>query len=101
MHYNKLVRDQIPEIIRNKGENPRVHIADDQEYQKAIFEKLSEEITEFQENPCEEEMADILEVLSAMTHFLKMDWSQVQVIQKKKCEERGGFDERIILDEVS
>ena len=40
MEYTKLVRDKIPEIIRNKGETPIIHIAEPKEYEQALRLKL-------------------------------------------------------------
>ena len=38
--YNKLVRDKIPEIISNNGENPKIRILDNIEYKKELDRKL-------------------------------------------------------------
>jgi len=98
MEYNKLVRDRIPEIIREKGETPVTHIADDREYGEALREKLHEEIAEFLEVPSAEEAADILEVLHALCAHAGVDLSRLDAVRDKKRTERGGFVERIILE---
>jgi len=41
--YNKLVRDKIPEIIRQKGEIPTTVQLDDEEYFNALNQKLQVE----------------------------------------------------------
>ena len=100
MKYNKLVRDKIPEIIKNKGATPITHIANDEEYWQKLKEKLQEEVNEFIEDSNEEELADILEVIHAICDFKNFDKEKLELLRKKKAEERGGFRERIILDEI-
>lgn len=99
MKYNKLVRDKIPEIIKNKGSNPITHIADDAEYWLKLKEKLTEEVKEFLESEAEEELADIEEVLKTIYEYRNIDPADIETLRKKKSEERGGFKEKIILEE--
>ncbi len=100
MKYNKLVRDKIPEIIKEKGKNPVTHKASEEEYWPKLKEKLQEEVNEFLEESNEEELSDILEVIDSICDFKNFDKSKLNEIKKKKKEERGGFEGRIILDEV-
>ena len=101
MKYNKLVRDKIPEIIKQKGLNHLTHIANNEEYWQKLKEKLKEEVDELLEEDNEEELADILEVIHAIYDFKNIDKEKLENIRKKKTEERGEFKERIILDEVN
>ncbi len=100
MKYGKLVRDRIPEIIKNKGAVPVTHIADDEEYWQKLKEKLKEEVDEFIEDSNEEELADILEVIYTICDFKNFDREEVELLRKRKAEERGGFRNKIILDEI-
>ena len=100
MKYNKLVRDKIPEIIKNKGEIPITHIAGNEEYWQKLKEKLKEEVDEFLKDGNEEELADILEIIYAICDFKKIDKNELELLRKKKAEERGGFKYKIILDET-
>jgi len=98
MEFNKLVRDKIPEIIKSRGDVPFVHIATEKEYEDALVAKLGEEIKEFLADPSAEEVADILEVLHTICNLKKISLNNIEEIRKKKVEERGEFEQRIILE---
>lgn len=99
MKYNKLVRDNILEVIRYKGGNPLFHIASDEEYWLKLKEKLQEEVNEFLESEKVEEIADIMEVIEAILIYRRISSSQILKIKKKKFEERGSFNKKIVLEE--
>ena len=98
MEYNKLVRDRIPEIIKEAGKECAYHVADEKEYYAKLRDKLREEVEEFLEDPCLEEAADILEVLEAILSREK--YRSVRAEQIAKRVTRGGFEKRIILEAV-
>lgn len=101
MEYNKLVRDKIPEIIREKGAIPKIHVASEEEYGTKLREKLSEEVQEYLEDPCIEELADILEVVYALCSLKGISKKKLEKVREKKVFERGGFEQKIILESTN
>lgn len=99
MKYNKLVRDNIPEYIKSKGEAVVFHVASSQEYWQKLKEKLQEEMQEFLAEESVDELADMLEVIDAILDFKKFDWQKLEEVKIKKAKEKGKFNNRIILDE--
>lgn len=99
MRYDKLVRDRIPDIIRAKGESCVTHVADDAEYEIKLFEKLREEAEELIRDKSIGEIADVLEVIDAIAEFKGFPKKEVETVKQKKFGERGGFSDRIILEE--
>jgi len=98
--YNKLVRDKIPQIIREDGRIPVTHIADDDEYRQMLIAKLAEEVSEFSESGAAEELADVLEVVRALCQCHGHSIEDIEQLRVSKRQERGGFEDRIILEEV-
>jgi len=100
MRYDKLVRDLIPEIIHSKGGQPVIHVASEQEYETKLRAKLQEEVNEYLENGNPEELADIMEVLYALGALKNHTPEQLEALRAAKAAERGGFTERVILEEA-
>jgi predicted house-cleaning noncanonical NTP pyrophosphatase (MazG superfamily) len=98
--YDKLVRDEIPEIIRGNGEDPTVHVADDEEYERRLREKLVEEAEEFAESGDSEELADVLAVVKAYREHAELPADRLEELLVAKAAERGGFADRIVLERV-
>ena len=98
--YNKLVRDKIPEIIREKGAKPSTHTALDAEYKTKLNEKLKEEVEEYLESETSEELADIIEVIYAICRLKGLDNKELEEMRKRKADEKGRFDKKTILEYV-
>ena len=101
--YNKLVRDNIPEIIESKGEKPVVSILDDIKYKEELEKKLYEEYKEVIEASGDdrvEELADMIEVIRALAKLENKTLNEIIEIAKEKSEKRGAFDKKIFLEKV-
>ena len=95
--YNKLVRDKIPEMIRNNGETPNVRILSDEEYLLSLEQKLDEEVAEYHRDKNAEELADILEVVFALADAIDCSRDELLKIYQHKHDARGGFEKRYYL----
>jgi predicted house-cleaning noncanonical NTP pyrophosphatase (MazG superfamily) len=95
--YNKLVRDKIPELIRRQGREPMTRVLTDEEFARCLSEKLDEEVAEFHRDQNIEELADILEVVFALTATLGASRDELMDVYEKKHEALGGFEDRVFL----
>ena len=102
--YNKLVRDNIPDIISADGRNPITRILSDAKYKDALEKKLYEEYQEVLEATDSsdriEELADMLEVIISIAKLDNKQLDDVIDAANKKRKKRGGFDKKIFLERV-
>jgi predicted house-cleaning noncanonical NTP pyrophosphatase (MazG superfamily) len=99
--YNKLVRDKIPEIIKDKDGVCTYHTASDIEFHQKLSEKLEEEVREFIASETIDEAADILEVLYSFGVMHGYTLDQIEAKRLQKREAKGGFENKIVLEEAS
>lgn len=98
--YDKLVRDRVPAVIRDDGERPVTHVAGDEEYERRLAEKLVEEAREYRESQDTGELADVLAVVEALCEYRGIDADRLDALRLEKAEERGRFEQRIVLERV-
>ncbi|MBR6392702.1 MAG: nucleoside triphosphate pyrophosphohydrolase [Eubacterium sp.] len=98
--YNKLVRDNIPEIIENNGQSAKTVILDSEKYTVALEKKLKEETKEYLHSREIMELADILEVVEALAKNQGSSFDEILELKKQKQEKNGAFDKKIFLVSV-
>ncbi len=96
----KLVRDRIPEIMRNAGLDPNISVGKGKHYSFLLYSKMVEELGEFIDNPSPEEAADIYEVFVTLIRQHGLSFLDVATIANEKREKRGGFEEGFVLHGV-
>lgn len=99
--YNKLVRDNIPDIIKNNHQSAVTEILSEGDYKVCLENKLREETQEYLESGEAAELADILEVVEALGKLQKLSLDDLMTIKREKQMKNGAFDKRIFLREVT
>ena len=101
--YNKLVRDNIPSIIKGNGATPITRILNEEEYKKELEKKLYEEYNEVLEASGEdriEELADMIEVIKYLAKLEGKELGDVIKTADEKSTKRGAFNDKIFLEKV-
>lgn len=98
--YNKLVRDNIPDIIKNNGDTPITRILEHNEYIACLYKKLQEEVNEYIKDDNIEELCDVLEVLEAIISAKSFSKDEIKRTKHKKAEKNGAFKDKIFLEKV-
>ena len=100
MRHDKLVRDFIPQLIEDDGNEPIIRKLENEEYFQALKDKLNEEVSEYIESEDPEELADVIEIIRALINHHSMTYDELETSRETKKEERGAYEERIFLEEV-
>lgn len=98
--YNKLVRDKIPENISLSGRKCNYKILNDKDYLQELDNKLFEEAHEFVEEHSVEELADLIEVISAIMKCRNISLDDVNRARQFKNSKNGSFNDRVFLVDV-
>ena len=101
--YDKLVRDNIPDIIRKNDEEPIIEVLDNERYKEELERKLQEECMEVvnsKGNDRIEELADLLEVMYSLVELEDKTIEDVEKVRIEKKLKRGGFSNKIYLKGV-
>lgn len=102
--YEKLVRDRIPDIIERAGKRAVWRELSDADFRLALRAKALEEAAELvdaSDDALLSELADLSEVIDSILRAY--DWSpeELQMVRRKKANERGGFGRKIFLESVN
>ena len=99
--YNKLVRDNIPDIIRQHGDVYQTEIMSASEFQLALRQKIVEEAQEVLQATTQselvQELADLYEVVEALLRTNDTTPDALHIEQERRRTARGGFTQRIKL----
>jgi len=99
--YNKLIRDRIPEIIKEAGWVPTVKVLKKSEFLNALKKKVFEESGELVQAKDKKriinEIVDIQELLDVLASEIKITKSGIKKFQIAKRKKRGGFKRRLFL----
>ena len=99
--FNKLVRDNIPDIIEKNGEKAFTRVLNNEEYKTELEKKLNEEYQEVLLSSGKdriEELADMLEIIKCLAELENASLEDVIEISKDKSLKRGSFKKRIYLE---
>lgn len=102
--FQKLVRDNIPEQIESSGAYYTWHILDDVTYKLELMKKLYEEMYEIEQASSKkevaDEIADIVELISALSDAYGISSEEISAIQEKKSRARGSFFHKQYIEHV-
>lgn len=98
--YDKIVRDNIPDIIEDKGRTCKYHTVNNAEAIEYLIKKIHEEADELAEEVGIEELADLQEIIDSIAN--KIGYSKMDLIDasRRKTTVRGSFHKNIILESV-
>ncbi len=102
VYYNKLVRDNIPDIIKGKREHCEVRrITDVQEFQQELFKKIREEAASLSmarsKQEFLEEYADLMAVLEEIVVQLNITTDELRQVRSENLLKKGRYKHQHFL----
>jgi len=97
IEYNKVIRDRIPEIIRENGNDCEVKILTDEDFLIELEKKIGEELVEYLESREVMELADMIEVIYRVAELKGYSVDSLDNMRREKAQKRGAFNENLFL----
>jgi predicted house-cleaning noncanonical NTP pyrophosphatase (MazG superfamily) len=101
IYYNKLCRDNVPEIIRAKGFDCDIREMDHTEYRREVIRKVYEEASGVSNHTSRDhllkELADLVITINAVKHEFEITDAEMTEAMTKSLIEKGGYDKRLYL----
>lgn len=98
--FNKLVRDDLPEYLENKGIETKIVTITGEEKLKALEKKILEEFDEYKEKRYISEMCDLIEVAYSICSELGYSQTDIDIMRLQKRRQLGGFNNGVFLIET-
>jgi len=103
---NKLVRDNIPSLMKSAGQTPIFHVLQGHALQKAMLTKIKEEVGEAigaidNDDKFANELADIQELIDSLLAERGIKRTALIALQKNTHNKKGSFKEGYFLEKVS
>lgn len=101
IYYNKLIRDNIPNRIKETGGDYEIVKLKIKEFEEELIKKISEESSElFSAKNREEfisELADVIDVIDELRELKGISDNEIKNAQEKSFKKKGGFKKRLFL----
>lgn len=101
IYYNKLCRDNVPDIIAAKGFACEVREVDHAEYRREIVRKVHEEAIGVSNHQTREELmkelADLVITLDALSKEYDISNEELDAAVGESLKEKGGYNKRLYI----
>lgn len=102
IYYNKLCRDNIPDIIADKGFECEVRPMDEDEYREELVKKIREEANGVSHHVGRssliKEISDLLIAIDALKQVFTITDEELDEAIEKNLSEKGGYEDMLYLE---
>lgn len=101
IYYKKLIRDNIPEKIKESGGKYLCNILSSKDFKKELLKKVEEEACGIKSSRNKKEIVsevgDTLDVIDMIKKVFKISNTEIVSSRKKEFNKKGGFEKRLFL----
>lgn len=101
IHYNKLIRDKIPEAMDKDGAGYKVKKLNKKQFRKELLKKVGEEASALpnlkNKKEISKEIADVIAVINEIKAEFNISDKEIKNELKKAHKRKGGFKKKLYL----